>query len=78
MVGIGGGGGSSGRNAVESDARTNRNTGNAVQKRNANSKRSANRANHGAAREIRQNRRQKRVLLVPKPQSAGAAEAKAP
>lgn len=55
---------------MEPDARADKDTGNAVQWRDANAERAADRADHRPARQVRQDRRQKRVLLVPKPQGA--------
>ena len=60
-------GGAARRNAVESDAGADRNTRDAIPERHENSEHTANRADHSATRQIRQDRRQKRVLLVSKP-----------
>ena len=62
---------------MEPDAGADRDTGDAVPGRDANPERAADRADHGTARQVRQDRRQERVLLVPKPQGPREAEAEA-
>lgn len=71
------GGNAPGRDSLEPDARANRDTRDAVQRGDENSQRAADRADHGAAQQVREDRRQERVLLVPEPQSPREAEAEA-
>lgn len=62
------------RDEMEPDARANRDIREVVQGRNAHPEFTTNRTNHLAASEVRQDRRQKCVLLVPEPQSPPKAE----
>ena len=62
---------------MESDAGADRDIGDAVQRRDANSKCPADRADHSTAWQVRQDRREERVLLVPKPQSTRETKAEA-
>lgn len=62
---------------MEPDSRTDRDIRDALSGRNADSQRATNRTNHGTTRKVWQDRREECVLLVPKPQSTGEAEAEA-
>ena len=62
---------------MESNARTDRDIGDVVQRWHENPKCSTDRADHCSAWKIRQDRREERVLLVPKPQSTRETKAEA-
>lgn len=71
------GGNASGRDKVESNAGADRDTGDAVQGRNANTECPTNRTNHSAAGQVWEDRRKERILLVSKPQSTRETKAEA-
>ena len=62
---------------MESDAGADRDIGDAVQRRDANSKCPADRADHSTAWQVRQDRREECVLLVSESQGQAEAEAEA-
>ena len=62
---------------MEPDAGADRDIGDAVQRRDANSKCPADRADHSTAWQVRQDRREECVLLVPEPQSTRETKAEA-
>ena len=62
---------------MEPDAGADRDIGDAVQRRDANSKCPADRADHSTAWQVRQDRREECVLLVSKPQSTRETKAEA-
>ena len=62
---------------MESYARTDRHIGDVVQRRDANSECSTDRADHCPAWKVRQDRREERVLLVSESQSTRETKAEA-
>ena len=63
--------------AMEPVAGTDKGAGDAVPRRDAHAQLIPDRADHGGARQVRPDRGQERLLLVPEPQGPRAAEAEA-